>query len=212
MKKAMAGIAVAIVSLGLSGSPVSAAQQTLAGKRFLIKNPDPGGDVTRRKIVYFAKELNSADTLVGDPTVSGAKLKVKLDGHEQCFNMPNIGWSRRSIGAFKYKDKTGANGPVKSALIKRRDGGIVFINKVTVIATLGPGPQPHITLVPPAAEINTNLKIGGGDEYCAKFGGTISKNDTFALKAKDSPNPGPPCGATACSPSGAFLDATNSPF
>jgi hypothetical protein len=213
MRTTTIGLA-AMAALALTGDPVRAAQQTVAGKKILIGNT-AAGDASRRKVVYLAKELGSDETLggaAGDPTVGGAKLKVLLGSGAQCFTMPASAWSafhlRGGATAFKYRDSAGTLGPVKVALMKKTAGSL-FMIKALMLGRLGPGPQPHIVVIPPGPEANTNFKIGGGDEYCSKFGGTISRNDTKVFKAKDSPDPGPPCGATACSPSGAFLDGAS---
>jgi hypothetical protein len=197
---------MAVVACGIAGGLAYAAQQTVAGKLIFVKNPK-ATDASKRTIVYFAKELSSNETVVGDPTVSGAKLKVKLDGNTQCFAMPASGWTPISTIGFKYKDATGANGPVKTAFIKLTKGG-VFLNKAVILGKFGPGPQPHITVVPPnpGVEADTNFSIGGGDQYCAAFpGATANPNDDKGYKVKDTPDPGT-CAVSACSPSGAFLE------
>lgn len=45
-----------------------AAAQTILGKRLLVKDPKPGLDSTKRKIVAQGKEKASPDSIVGDPT------------------------------------------------------------------------------------------------------------------------------------------------
>lgn len=202
MKRTTIGLA-ALAALALTGGPIRAAQQTVAGKKILVGNPS-ASDASRRKVVYLAKELGSDETLggaAGDPTVGGAKLKVQLDATAQCFVMPASGWTafhlRGGAIAFKYKDLSGTLGPVKVALMKKTAASALVI-KVAIQSRLGPGPQPHVVVVPPSSLVDTNLAIGGGDEYCSRFGGTIVRNDTQLLKSKDAPDPGPPCGATAC--------------
>jgi len=198
----VAGVTACVFAVGLA----YAAQQGVAGKLIIVKNPKPT-DASKRNVTYFGKEKASSDTVVGDPTVGGAKLKVRLDSNTDCFTMPASGWTPVSTLGFKYKDKTGANGPVKTAFIKKTKSG-VFLNKVIILGKFGPGPQPHITVVPPnpGVEADTNFTIGGGDEYCAAFpGATANPNDAKTYKVKDTPNPGT-CLVTACSPSGAFLE------
>src|SRR5262245_6391793 len=106
-------IAIAAAALTLVGGPVGAAQQTLTGKKVKIQNLDPGGDVSRRRITFQANERPSDATLVGDPSVGGATLGIQLDAQAQCFPMPATGWTAISTSSFKYKDPTGANGPIK---------------------------------------------------------------------------------------------------
>jgi hypothetical protein len=45
--------------------------------------------------------------------------------------------------------------------------------------------------------LHANFAIGGGDEYCTTFGGTILPNDTRLFMAKSSPDAGT-CGIPAC--------------
>ena len=96
---------------------------------------------------------------------------------------------------------------MKTAFIKKTSSG-VFLNKAVIKAKFGPGPQPHITVVPPnpGIEADTNFSIGGGDQYCSSFpGATANPNDAKTYKVKDTPDPGA-CLVAACSPSGAFLE------
>lgn len=205
MKKIAGAVLMVAAVCGLAGGFAYAAQQTLAGKLIFVKNPKPT-DPSKRTITYFAKELSSTDTLVGDPTVSGAKLKVKLDSNTDCYDLPASGWTPVSTIGFKYKDPTGANGPVKTAFIKKTKSG-VFQSKAVILGKFGPGPQPHITVVPPdpGVEADTNFSIGNGDEYCASFpGATADPNDAKGYKVKNTPDPDT-CAVSACSPSGAFL-------
>lgn len=201
-KSTAAGLALAIAMGGVAPKLAHAGQQMIAGKRILIRNADPGGDVSRRKIIYFAKETPSDAILggaAGDPTVGGAKIKVKVDAQEQCFPMPASHWSSFSTAGFLYKDPGGVNGPVKKAFIRRTAGGGVFLNKVAIVGASGPGPQPHITILPPGTQASANFTIGGGDQYCTTFGAsTVTGSTTTLFKAKNSPEPGPPCAATAC--------------
>lgn len=190
-------IAAAVAAFTLCAGPVVAAQQGIAGKKIKIQNLDPGGDTSRRRITYQALEKQSADTLVGDPTVGGATLAVQLDGQTQCFSMPASGWSSQSGVLFRYSDGSGANGPVKVALIKRTAGGAAFQIKVTVLGYQGPGPQPIITIIPPGTQLDTNFAIGSGDEYCSTFGGTIQVNDQRLFLAKNADHPAS-CNVAAC--------------
>ena len=182
-----------------------AAQQTVAGKLFLVKNPkadDPG----KRKILYLAKEAPSDNTVVGDPVVDGASLRVTLDSQTQCFSMPATGWRTLHGIGYRYQDPTGSLGPVKTAFIKRNGKG-VFLNKVVIKAKFGTGPQPHITVVPPnpGVEGDTNFHLGTGDQYCASFPASpLSPNNDKTYRVKNAPEAAG-CAIPACSASGAFL-------
>ena len=175
-------------------------QQMKMGKLLLVKNASPA-NTSKRKIVYSVKEPASSNTIVGDPMVNGAKLKVRLDANTDCYDMPAGGWSAIGTLGFKYKDATGAYGPVKLASIKKTPSGI-FLMKAKITGRNGP-----ITVIPPdpGIQADTNFSLGGGDEYCSTFGGSIGPNDDKTFKATNAPAP-TVCNVTACSPSGAFLD------
>lgn len=187
------------VAVAMGGGLAIAAQQMTSGKILLVKNPK-AEDATKRKIKYKVKETESTATIVGDPTANGATLAIKLDSNTDCYDLPASGWSTIGTQGFKYKDPRGANGPVKIAQIKKTKSG-VFQIKAKVMGKNG-----LISVVPlnPSVQGHTNLSLGGGDEYCATFGGTILSNTDKAFKAKNA-DAGIACGV-ACSPSGAFLD------
>src|SRR5262249_13833111 len=72
---------------------------------------------------------------------------------------------------YSYRDILGTHGPVRAALIKR--AGQSFTVKVALKGGLGPGPQPHVTIVPPGPGTDGGMlfTINGGDTYCVAFGG-----------------------------------------
>lgn len=61
-----------------------AADQTILGKAFSVKDPKPGVDAAKRKVTATGFEKNSATTLVGDPTLlspaGGGVLEVYVYG------------------------------------------------------------------------------------------------------------------------------------
>jgi hypothetical protein len=149
--------------LAISAVPAAGAQQTILGRRFLLKDGTP----SMQKVIALGVELNSPNTIFGDPVAYGATLDVLTNGvtsTSQTFTLPAAYW-RAVSGGFLYRD-SGANGPVKVALIKL--SGTTFKLKVLGLGRLG-----TITVVPP----NTGnyagmmLNITGGDTYCVNFGG-----------------------------------------
>ena len=54
-----------------------AADQTLLGNTLTVKS---NAVATKRKILVKAKEVASPNTIVGDPTATGATLEVSIDG------------------------------------------------------------------------------------------------------------------------------------
>lgn len=194
-------LAALVVIVGLA----YAAVQLKPTKLLLVKNPP--GNASARTVSFKVSEVASSNTVVGDPTVSGAKLRVALSpGGDQCVSMPASGWTAISTIGFKYKDATLANGPVKVAQIKKTKSG-TFQIKATLKGAA-------ITVVPgnPTASYGVNFKIVGGDQYCSGSGTAVpSPNDDKTFKVVNDTTPGG-CTTAACSPSGAFLDLTSPLF
>jgi hypothetical protein len=197
------GVTASEVLLGAGGSgpptapPPPPAPQTVAMKLLHVKNPSLP---TARQVIYKVKD--TGHTVVGNPMIAGATLKVMVDGTTQCFTMPARGWSAINGMGFKYADTHGVDGPVKVAQIKRARSGI-FQTSVTILGKLG-----AIDLVPPNPGVrgDTNLHLRGGADYCGSTaGGTVLANNAKSFKVNDAPAPAG-CGVTACSPSGAFID------
>ena len=199
MKRSAKGLAYAVTLSSLVTGLAYAAVQLKPTKLLLAKNP-PSGPMART-IVWKVKERGSSNTLVGDPTASGAKMRIVLSpGGNQCVTMPASGWSAISTLGFKYRDPSLANGPVKVASIKKTPSGTFQIKA----KLKGSG----ITVVPgnPTSTYATNLKLGAGDEYCSESGtATPNPNDAKTFKVVNDTTPGG-CSVAACSPSGAFLD------
>jgi len=204
MKTFLMKAVLAATLVGFSSALAFAAQQTHGGKLLLVKNPK-AGDTTKRKIVYKVKEVASTNTVVGDPTAHGAKLKITLNSNWDCYELPASGWSGISTLGFNYKDPKGAYGPVAVASIKKTPSGN-FMIKAKISGKNGP-----VSVIPPnpGTAGHTNLSLGTGDEYCTTFGGTIAPNNAKLFKAKNAPAP-QGCTVNACSPSGAFLSITSS--
>jgi hypothetical protein len=157
----------------LSAIPAAhAADQTVLGSSLVIKNPSTP---IKRKITVKAKETGTDGTLVGDPVTSGATVTVSANGtvpSTDTFSMPTGTnpenqkpfWTGDAVKGFKYSDSKGANGPVKSAQIKLKNG--VFQIKVAVDAKLG-----AVDVVPPnlGSDGCVLFTIGGGDSYSIQF-------------------------------------------
>lgn len=199
----LAGVALVLCCAGGAG----AADQTLFGKVIKVKN---NLDPAKRKVAFVAKELASGSTVAGNPASGGATFEVVLEPalvgdsvSQQCFSLPAAGWSAIGSLGWKYKDKTGANGAVKTATVKRTPSG-TFILKVVALGRFGP-----ITVAPPTrtAEARAVFRIGGGDRYCSLFGGTVGANAVSGFTAKNAEAPSS-CGGAflVCSASGAFVD------
>ena len=191
-------VALLMGLLGASASRSGAAEQIVLGKSFVVKDPTPGLHASLRSVVIFGKERTSIDTIVGDPVTRGATVEVVANGTtstDQLFTLPagapvngSAGW--KTLGSpvvgYSYEDSLGTNGPVKEALIKRTGGH--FTVEVLLRGALGPGPQPHIMVVPPAPGTDGGMlfTINGGDTYCVAFGGRAGG------KAENRPSSGTP--------------------
>ena len=68
--------ATLVLALGLP-LLAHAADQTVRGSVLLVKDP---GTPEKRKVAAKAKEIGSTDTIVGDPTASGAAITITLAG------------------------------------------------------------------------------------------------------------------------------------
>jgi hypothetical protein len=170
-----------------------AADQTILGSSFLLKDPKGIADTTKRKVVGKGKEKGSSNTIVGDPTATGGSLTVSASGgtpSAQVFALPQgtsgiTGkqfWTGTTLKGFKYKDPKGEQGPVKVAQIKKSASGTFTIKAVAV------GKNGLITVLPPNPGTAgcVLLVINGGDSYSVQFGATslISNKGTQQFKAK----------------------------
>lgn len=197
----------ALVATVLLAGPSFAADQTLLGKSFVVKDPKAGFP-EKRAIVASAKEKGSSNTIVGDPTIVGATLTVIADGADssmQAFLLPqganskgNPFWTEDSKG-FRYNDGKGEQGPVKTVILNKSSSGN-FLFKAVLSGKNGP-----ISVVPPnpGDAAWTVLDISGGDRYCVQFADGIIKNKAAQLFKVTNPlTEGCPSGG---SPSGAFV-------
>src|SRR5262245_52919935 len=184
-KRLVKGMVVAVALGALLGTLAYTADQTILGKSFSVKDPEPGVDVTKRKVSAVGREFSSPNTVIGDPTVDGATVEIIANGtspSSQIFTLPAAGWKRAPakltdpLQGYTYKDPNpGLLGPVKSAVIKQPSSPTKpFSLKVSIKGANGPGPQPHITVLPP--NLGTDgaviFTLGTGDRYCMTFGGT----------------------------------------
>ncbi len=212
------------------GGWAAAADQTILGKSFIVKNP---GAADKRRISGVAKEQASPNTIVGDPTIfgsaGGAILTVIANGANstsQTFNLPQGNslsgkpfWRSTDLG-FKYKDSKGEQGAVKSVTIRLTAGGI-FTIKAVVRGKNGP-----VNVVPPNPgtdgfiTLKLGISPGAGDRYCVQYAnGELKNKGTELFKVRRPQGEGCPGGTTTTttsstttttiysSPSRAFLDA-----
>ncbi len=164
------------------------ADQTILGKRLLVRDPSAGTDAAKRKVVVTAKETSSPDTIVGSPLSAGAVLEVAANGSNstsQTFVLlqgtdgkGKSFWRDLSSTGFKYADPRGEQGPVKKVVFRRTPSG-KFSLKVVILGKNG-----SLDVVPPAPGTDgyATLRFPGGDRYCVEYGPSAqSKNDGAKL-------------------------------
>ena len=175
---------IMLAALLVAAFPIAAnaADQTVLGKQILVKDPSTPD---KRKIVLKAQEDATDNSVVGDPTTAGATLTISVYGgasSSQFFTLPPANWSGDAVKGFKYKDATGANGPIKTAKIKKTAGG-TFQIKAVISGKIG-----TINVLPPndGTGACTLFAIGGGDSYSVRFGdGDVKNKDAKLFKVKD---------------------------
>jgi hypothetical protein len=202
------------VLLACSSAVSFAADQTILGNQLLLKNP---GAPEKRQIVTKASEKASPNTLVGNPTVSGATLTVTANGANpsvQTFALPGGNapsgkpyWSGDAVKGFKYKDPKGDAGPVKAAQIKKSGKG-TFQIKATISGKTDP-----VSVVPPNPGTDgcVLLTILGGDSYSVKFGdGQVTNKGAVQFKVSKPTSEGTCVTTTTTSTSSSTSTTTSS--
>lgn len=172
----------AAAMVALAASIAAAADQTILGKKLIVKVTTP---VDRRKLTMVALERNTPNTLLGDPTVGGATVELRLNGGtptSQTIALPGGTFWKVVNGGFKYKDAHGANGPVKSLRVKRTPSS-KFIMKLIVLGKNGP-----MFVFPPNPGSSgcVAISLGGGDRYSVQFGSEslLTNNGDKLFRAK----------------------------
>jgi hypothetical protein len=149
----------------------------------------PGGSaIVRYGVIakFIARATTSFDLPDSNnqPTIEGATLTV-LDtgaGMTDVYALPNVGWkglgSPAGSKGWKYKGAGTIPDPCRVVLVKQ--------NIVKAVCK-GRG----IQLTPPfLGDLGIVLAVGTDTKnYCARFGGAVSRNDASIFKAKDAPPP-----------------------
>ena len=156
------------------------------GKRLLVKDQRPNVDETKRRLLFLAKR-SGAPALTGNPVADGATLTVTVAGvlpTEQTFSLPSGNWSLIGSNGFRYTDAGGANGPVKSVLLKRTSAGRMTFKVLAL------GQNGLIQLQPPNTGTGaTAILVTGTSRYCSTIGGAaggeITTNTEQLFKVKN---------------------------
>jgi hypothetical protein len=173
-------VAALIAIIGPRATHAVEDPQEILGSLFLVKDPRPGVDASRRVVKIIGRQLpprDPSDHLVGcgDPTADGATIEVIANGtnsSDAVYSMPASGWTRIPANVTKpviaYKYQFGPFSPVRYAIIKRGPFG-GFLLKVILLGKYGP-----ISNVPPTPGTSGGgiFTIGGGGcTYCVTLGG-----------------------------------------
>lgn len=185
-----------LVGAGASGTPsppttattLPPPPQLVPLQRFRLRNPSTPA---RRQLLFQVKEPGSAHTVVGDPTVTGATLRVTVNAAAtECFAMPASHW-RPSGRGFSYSDRSGL---VHSAALTRSASGAFALRMQA--------PGAEVTLVPPNPGIRADMafRLGaGGEEYCSTTvtAERLAPNDARTFRAEHALAP-TSCAVPAC--------------
>jgi hypothetical protein len=158
----------------------------IKGKRLLVKDSRPNVDETGRRLTLLAKRTGGP-ALTGNPVADGATLNVALAGvlpTEQTFNLPAGNWDALGSAGYRYTDAGGANGPIKTVLLKRSGAGRIMF-KVIALGTKG-----LIQVMPPNTGTGaTAILVTGTSRYCTTLGGaaggSILTNSETQFKVKN---------------------------
>lgn len=194
---------------------VDAADQTVLGNTFVVKNPSTAD---KRKITVTAKEIGSDDTLQGDPVTSGATLTVTANGampSSATYALPagsslltgKAFWSGDASRGFKYKDAKGENGPVTGVQLKRTGSG-VFLIKTKI-----DGKRGMVAVVPPNPGTDgcVLLTLAGGDSYSVQFAsGKVTNQGAVLFKVAKPTSAGSCVPATTSSTTTTTTSSTTS--
>ena len=179
MRATYTSLVMAIVLGCVGGATSHAADQTILGSGFQVKDLGSGA---KRSCVVKAKEKASENTIVGSPTTLGGTLTVRANGgtpSSQTFILPSAFWTGDVARGFKYNDRLFLNGAVKQVSIKKSGSG-VFLMKAKLA-----GNSQVLNIAPPNPGTGSCalLSLGGGDAYSVRFafgdGFIVSKGATL---------------------------------
>jgi hypothetical protein len=212
MRRITIGSALA-AALALWSGNVPAADQLVAGKKLLIKNPASGP--ANNKIVYLSKDpaIAQPSGVTEDPRCTpdgtvlpgGASAVLTVTGSPsgETFSIPLTChlWSVNAAGnTFKYRDYGGATCK------------ILIVKNAKLVKAVCKGPQVSYDLGIAETNVDVVLRTGPTNRYCSAFNATTagcqvphngSNGKSYVARNCTS---APSCGA---SPSGAFLDVVS---
>jgi hypothetical protein len=228
----------AVLSMMLVGW-ANAADQTVLGRSFIVKNP---GSPDQRKVTGAAKEVGSSATIVGDPTIpgspggamlgspggailgsaGGAILDVIANGDHPTSQLFGLKQGKSSAGKPFWRASGASGSPTGfkykdpkgdqgpvKVVIIKKNTAGVFVIKVVIRGKNGG----TIDVVPPNLGTDgfITIRLGHGDRYCVKYGadGDVINAGDRLFKVRRPSIEG--CPASPSSPSGAFVDGPDDP-
>lgn len=146
----------------------------VAGKRLLLKDDT---DATKRKLELSLKDDGLAPGAGFDPTAEGASLVLynsNGSGEQACLPLPATGWKRKGQG-FAYKDAKRLAGPCGAARVGP--------GKLEVSCDGKRAPLPYSLDEPSQGSLSARFE-SGRETFCARFGGTVQKDQSTELEPK----------------------------
>lgn len=146
----------------------------LAGKKLALKD---AADASKRKLSLVLKDAALAPGASFDPTADGAKLLIHNSsgsGEQLCLPLPAAGWKRRGAG-FAYQDAKQLDGPCRTARIAA--------GAFSVSCDARRSPLEYSLDEPAQGSISARFE-GSGETWCARFGGTVRKDQSTAAARK----------------------------
>ena len=174
----------------------------VTGKRLVMMQTPSGTQI----LVFISRDVIRAPLPGGadDPTLNGASLQVTSGSSESAvLDLPAGYWLvNRSGTTFRYRNVQAPAGPSVVKIARIKNGSLL---KVTAKGT-------GITLNEPSQGSMDLVLTSGTRRYCARFGGTILRDEPSRFIAKSAPPgvcPGPPPTSTTTSTTGTSTSSSS---
>ncbi|HWP67178.1 MAG TPA: endonuclease/exonuclease/phosphatase family protein [Candidatus Limnocylindria bacterium] len=167
-------LAAACAALALPGA--AQAEQLLRGRRFTVADPAPA-DPSQRTLRATARQVGAAP-LDGNPTLptgfGGAVVEIVASGATPSWQLVSLPagtaadgtpfWTALRTGGYRYRDRDGAQGPVRSLVVKRTARGTMRMKLAADGAALA------VTPPAPGTDAQLALTLSQGDRLCVQYG------------------------------------------
>jgi len=170
-------LTAALVAATLAPWAATAEDFPVTGKKLVIAQT-PGGT---QLLAFTSRDVIRAPVPGGpdDPTANGATLQVTSGSAETAvFDLPAANWLVNSFGTvFRYKNVLAPAGPSAVKVARIKNGSLLKVTAKGTGITLDELAQGSIDLV----------LTSGTRRYCARFGGTIVRDEPNRFIAKGAP-------------------------